>query len=375
MLNNRFFLLAITTVIVVVCAFTVVQLRAPQKAKDKELLFPQLADKMHQIEGMRLDGYKKSISLSRQGDAWGIDDFDGYPALPEKVNAAILGLSELRILAPKTKQARLYHRLGVEGPELEDSSSILLSLTGEEAKPVLSVIIGKPRRSQADESNPGFYIRMPDEEQSYLVEGVVNVSAEKTDWLNRQLLDFPADSIANVIVEHSDGDKYRLFRESPGQENFDLNDIPYGRKSAPSVILNRYGRILQDVQISGARNTNNLSVAAEHIKVELETFDGIKTLMTVFLDNDTAYSSFNFSYSPNQYAKSNEESTISPEKINEFVAGLNQQVNGWYFEIPDFKYDIVKLRSDKLVRDDYSKQEDNNDESSISATEPLPVTE
>lgn len=351
-------MLAITTVIVVVCAFTVVQLRAPQKAKDKELLFPQLADKMHQVEGMSLEGYKRTVSLSRNDDQWGIDDFDGYPALAEKVNSAIIGLSELRVLAPKTKQARLYHRLGVEGPEVEDSSSILLSLTGEEDKPVLSVIIGKPRRSQADESNPGFYIRMPDEEQSYLVEGIVDVSAIKTEWLNRQLLDFPADSIANVVVEHSDGDKYRLFRESPGQENFELNDIPYGKKPAPSVILNRYGRILQDVQISGARNVNNLSVAAEHINVELETFDGVKTTMTVFLDNEIAYSSFNFTYAPNQYAEDREESTIAPEQIKQFVAGLNQQVNGWYFEIPDFKYDIVKLKSDKLARDDFSKQED-----------------
>ena len=349
MFKNKLIVLSLITVCVIIAASIFVKLRAPQSEKDKPSFFPQLSEHIESVNHISIQGYGSSINLTRSNNVWGIDEFDSYPALPDKIKSTVLGIADLKINAKKTALPRLYHRLGVEGPEVEDTTSLLLNLKDKNKDPLAEVIIGKPRRSSASQSKPGLYVRRPNEELSYLVDGIVDISAIKTDWIERTLFDIPAEAIQSVRIDHPDGDTFTLFKNEKGQEQFELQNLPYGKKIASELIIKRFGSILENMQINGSRSQEKFEAQDSTIKLQVVTFEGIITNITTFLHNDIPYASFEFRYDDNLLAE--EESDAKAEDVKAFIRNLNARTLNWWFEIPEFKYDVMKKRSNIVMRD------------------------
>ena len=364
MINNKLIALSLITITVIVAATIFANLRAPQSDKQKASFFPELTKQIESVNYISIKGYNDSINLTRKNDIWGIDEFDGYPALPEKIKSAVLGAADLKINAPKTALPRLYHRLGVEGPEVEDTASLLLTLSDSNQNKIIEVIVGKPRLSSSAKNTSGLYVREPEKEKSYLVDGVLDISAIKTDWIKRSLFDIPAEAVKSVSVSHADGDSYTLYKNEKGQEYFELEDMPNNQELASELIINRFGTILQDLQISGARllddepgrmgNEANVfainSLARLDSTIKVMTFEGIVVRITSFKHDGIAYASFKFSYDE-EIGKNNNEEEVKNEDVKTYIANLNLDTKNWWFEIPEFKYDIIKTRSNKITRD------------------------
>ncbi len=362
MIKNKLIVLSFITIIVIVTASIFANLRAPQSEKEKLPFFPDLAEKIESVNYISIKGNTDSINLSRKNDIWGIDEFDSYPALPDKVKSSVLGAADLKINAPKTALPRLYHRLGVEGPEVIDTSSLLLTLSDSNKNKIIEVIVGKPRLSSSAKNASGLYVRRPSEETSYLVDGTLNISAIKTDWINRNLFDIPAEAVKSVSVVHADGDSFELFKNEIGQEKFDMKNIPIDKELTSELIINRFGTILQDLQINGAKSqamflAPNSEIPVSEIngstKIQMNTFQGIIASITSFEYDDRYYASFKFSYNEEitkNYNQQNDED-IQVSDIEIYTNKLNSDTTGWWFEIPEFKYDIIKRRSNTITRD------------------------
>ena len=175
------------------------------------------------------------------------------------------------------------------------------------------------------------------------------ITAVKTEWIERTLFDIPSEAIQSVRVDHTDGDTYKLFKAEKGQENFEIENLPSGKKLGPEVLINRFGTILQDMQISGAKSKDNFQDQAESTRIRITTFEGVLAEMTAFENDGIAYASFEFSFDESQ--KPSDEEKDKTENVKQFISELNQRTAGWIFEIPAFKYDIVKKHSDRILRD------------------------
>lgn len=347
MLKNKLFVLSVITVCVIIAASIFVKLRAPQSDIEKPPFFPELSDQLESVNHISIQGYADSINLSRHNNAWGIDEFDAYPALPDKVKSAVLGVVDFKTNSAKTALPRLYHRLGVEGPDVEDTTSLLLTLQDAEKNNLVEVIVGKPRRSSASQSTPGLYVRRPNEELSYLVDGVIDISAIKTDWIERTLFDIPAEAIKSVRIDHPDGDTFTLFKNEKGQEQFELLNLPLGKKIASELIIKRFGSILQDMQINGARSQEKFEKQNAVIEAQLVTFEGVIANIITFRHDDIPYASFEFRYDDSLL----ETDSDKVSDVKAFIGNLNARTLNWWFEIPEFKYDVLKKRSNIVMRD------------------------
>ena len=350
MIKNKLVILSSITITVIVAATIFANLRAPQSQKEKTPFFPELAKQIESVNYISIKGYSDSINLTRKNNIWGIDEFDGYPALADKIKSTVLGAADLKINAPKTTLPRLYHRLGVEGPDAEDANSLLLSLYDSNKNKIIEVIVGKSRLSSSAKNISGLYVRKPDDKKSYLVDGVLNISSIKTDWIRRNLFDIPAESIKSVNITHSDGDSYTLYKNEKGQEKFELENITVSQELASELIINRFGTILQDLQISGAKSKELLKEENKSTSIKVTTFEGIVGNITAFKYNDIAYASFVFSYD-DEIGKNNNEEEIKNEDIKSYITSLNLDAENWWFEIPEFKYDIIKRRLNTITRD------------------------
>ena len=352
MFKNKLILLTLITIVVAVAASTFVQLRAPQSEKDKPLFFPELAGQIETINHISIENYAGAVNLTQINELWTIDEFDGYPALPDKVKSAVLGAADLRINAPKTALPRLYHRLGVDGLGGEDteSTSLLLTIKDNSANDIVKVILGKSRLSSAAQSSPGLYVRKPDDAQSYLVDGVMDVTVAKTDWIERSLFDIQKDAVKSIRIAHTDGDSFTLFKDEKGQQSFQLQDLPEGKKLAPEIMINKLGSLLEDVQINGARSKEKLQAPEETIKAQIITFEGIIVDVIAFELDSTPYTSFEFKFDDGLIPEDAEQ--FNADDVKASIADLNARTSNWWFEIQEFKYDELKKRSDNVIRDD-----------------------
>ena len=57
-----------------------------------------------------------------------------------------------------------------------------------------------------------------------------------------------------------------------------------------------------------------------------------------------------FSYDE-EIGKNNNEEEVKNEDVKTYIANLNLDTKNWWFEIPEFKYDIIKTRLNKITRD------------------------
>ena len=181
-----------------------------------------------------------------------------------------------------------------------------------------------------------------------MVDGVVDITSSKTDWIERSLFDIPTEAIRAVRIEHADGDTYTLFKNEKGQERFSLENLPTDKKLASELIISRYGSILQDIQINGARSKETLKKQDNSVNVLIHTFEGTVIELVAFEHDDTPYGSFEFRFDESLLTNDEEQEKI--DGIKTFVSNMNAQTLNWWYEIPPFKYDVIKKRSDSIMR-------------------------
>jgi len=365
MKNIRLILLAIVTLIVIIAASVAVNLRAPKTVIEKGTLFPGLASHINDMTTIRIKGYVEAVTLRKKGDGWVIEEIDGYPALFDKVKQTIIGISELKVVATKTSNPDLYSRLGVEGPEVADSPSVLVTLENNEGKEAAALIVGKQRRSKSAEKSPGLYVRRPQDKYTLLVEGALDITARISGWFERTLFDIPSSSIKEIVTRHADGDIVRLSRNDMAQEDFTLEDIPEGKKVAIKIVLNRMATILENFHVSRVKAAGNFTFPDNAHVTTVRTFDGMGITVKSTKIDDVAYVRVKFDYDPetatvasttSDAGSGTGETDISstPVDFSAHVSMLNKKLSGWVFIIPEFKYEILAKRMDDLVKPDIS---------------------
>ncbi len=342
MTTSRLLKFGLLVLAVSLAATVLVARQQPTGDIKKPLLFPALSEQLEQVAKIRISGsQQRQITLSRGKQLWGIDNFDGYPALPEKIKNVLIGISELRMLEQKTANERLYHRLGVSDIDAEGARSMRLQLMDAAGKELADLIIGLPRKSRADESKSGLYVRLPDDAQSWLVEGRLELSLEGTYWFERLLFDLHTLNIRSMDIRFPDGENYHVFKDALGQPDFSLEPVPTGMRPAPAIILNRFDSLLRDFHASAVCLPTNCPPDNEPVAVHVQTFEGLTLHMQAYMHQELSYATFRFTL---------EDNTQPEAELSSLVNFLQQRLHGWAFQIPEHKYDLVKRRAIGLLR-------------------------
>lgn len=345
MKNNKLIALVCITVVAVLVSYAAISSRKPE-TQTKSLFFPELQEQLGNIAKIEIQDNQNSLSFSREENDWTVDNLDNYPALPQKIKSTVIGVSELRIVSPKTTDPQFYGQLGVEDPSAEGAQSLLLKLYGENDQMVADLIVGLPRKSKAAAYNPGLYVRRPNEAQSYLVEGLLQINTTITDWYETALFDITYVKISEVEVTHPDGDSYSVVKTDQDQSKFQLLPLPKEEKAVSEVILNRFGSLLNDFQSLSVQKQMDTSQEPS-IKINIASFEGLNATIHAFQKDDLPYATFQFEFKkPEQDADDNTNSIDLQDNVDK----LNAKLSGWLFQIPDFKYDVFKNKSADLLQ-------------------------
>lgn len=197
-------------------------------------LFNDLAEKANSLDSIMVENFQGVIfSANQQNGNW-VSQVEGvdfpYPVDEAKLAALVSDLVEGKLIEAKTAKQENYPLLGISDIDSQDSMATLVSLKAGELE--WKLLIG----NKATSGN-GSYVRMPDEQQSWLIDKVLSPPTQQIDLLRQPILDITADDIQSVKRE---GTQQWMFSRVSDTDQFVLNSLPEGREVKYEGILSGF---------------------------------------------------------------------------------------------------------------------------------------
>jgi hypothetical protein len=311
MSGKSLFIATLVAALAVGAAWLISKERAPTIDIDKPRLYPDLEARLNDVARLEVTSTTDSTVIVRRDGDWLLENRDGYRAAFEKVKRAAVLLAGLRVIEGKTSRPELYPKLEVEDVTVEDAKSTLFTLKDANDAVIASLILGKRRFAAAPGGAAMRYVRRAGEAQAWLVEGELDVSARTPDWMERSLLDIDSDRVREVRIEHPDSPPVVVSRADAEAEDFELADIPKGRKVRSPTTLTSLASALAGLQLDDVAAAGSLArPPASGTIVTYRTFDGLEVRVTLHEADDKTHAAFAFAVLP----QAQEPAAPTPER-------------------------------------------------------------
>ena len=296
--------------------FGTAQQPSQQQAYDSgKLMFPDLAAHLQDAARIEVGHQGKTLAIVKKGDTWGLEDRGGYVVQVSKLRGMLTALTELRLVEPRTTDPTQFNRLGLEDPNSKDATSNLLRVLDASGKPIVALIVGHRRVRTQGNVPEQVYVRRPDDNQTWLAEGSLQVDADPQLWFDRDIMNVDHVRIASVVVTHGDeklefardGQKLVLKspEEHPALDDYKIDDVDRGLELLT----------FQDVQ------TDKYPVGEQVGQSVYTTSDGMTVTATVYKGDKDVWARF--------AVAGNDKTKAEADKLNARLAGWTYQLGAW----------------------------------------------
>ena len=386
-------ILAGITLVVIVGAAFFGQERKDKPNQSGELVFPGLMAQINDIVEMTIETKDQTVTLVRQDEKWSVKEKGGYTASFEKVKPVLIGMAELRIREPKTKNPDLYEKLGLQDHHTEGSSSTLITLKAKRSNVVATMLLGNERPGKGTPTQSELYIRKPDDPQTWLVSGKLPIEKVADEWLEKDLLKIASKRVQRVYVTHPGGDTLKVYKDTPDALDFKVRDLPKGKKVNSQFNVNNVANTLAQLEMEDVKKSDELEFSSKSgLQAVVETFDGLRLTVETMNKDEVVYSKIAAAFDPTlvykepaktsseekKEVKSAEDSgkdvkesdannkkesddkaekevepkesiLNSEEDVQKEVATINAKLKDWIFELPKFKVDNISKKKTDLI--------------------------
>jgi Domain of unknown function (DUF4340) len=294
---RRFAVLAAITVLATVAAVLAV---ASQPAVTTlhfvdEPAFPALREDPDAVAKIVLTTPEGTITLVREtGDRWSAMERYGYPVDRKRVRELVVALADMRLIERKTAQPERYPRLQVEAPDAANAQSRLVRLESADGQVLAEAIIGKQRYRLTGTEPSGTYLRRPDEAQSWLASGGVQIEPAVARWLDSEIVDIPPEAIRRVEIERAGEPGYAAARDQPENE-LRLVGLGADETLKEGADLGQIAGALSSLRFEDVRPRDQLTWPAEQHSARVETFDGVDLTVRLAQIDDEYWATFDAS--------------------------------------------------------------------------------
>lgn len=387
-------ILAGITVVGIVAAILVNREPVSHLPKSGQLLFPQLLSMVNDVNEVVVETKDQTVTLVRGENTWGVKEKAGYRADVEKVKQTIIGLAELRILEPKTKNPELYDRLGLQDKDQEGSLSTTVLLKTPNNPEAAVVIVGNQRPAKGNPRMSDIYVRQPGDPQTWLVIGNLPLEKVAGEWLDKEITALTSKRVHRVTVTHPGGETLMVSKDKPEDLDFQLDSVPAGFKVASQFNVNNVVGTLVQLSLEDVKKEEDVHFQAySGVSAVLETFDGLRLHLKTAKEEDKIFGKVSAEFDPglvraeaaNPPSENGEKASASasaqkekttafkagersgetpsepspkedsvlkkPEEVQKEIAALNQRVQGWAYVLPTFRVEnFSKSKKDLLEK-------------------------
>jgi len=293
-----------------------------------DLVIPGLEKSLNAVTQIRLTkGDDTHATLKKGASNWIVGERD-YPADSGKVRKLLLDLGALNVVEEKTRSSANYPQLGVEDTNTPKATGTRVAVVTPEK--VYEIIIGKPSSAKSG------FVRIPTAQQALLAAPSITIDADPKRWLDNTLLDISQDRIKEVEEKPAEGTSFKASREKKDQTDFTVSNIPKGRELSSPVAANSMAGSLSALTLDDVHKSSAPGADAKISHALFRTFDGLELDVAGHKDG------------------SHDLITITPHSTAKETADeaqkLTTQLQGWDYEIPSYKYDVIFTSLDSLLK-------------------------
>ena len=316
---------------------------------EQTIFLPGAAAKVNDIEWLRLTsaGNHTIATLKREGPVWVVEEASAYRADWGRLKTLLSGLSQAEVIEAKTANPDYYPRLGVEDISLADAGGVMIEFSADSKLPAL--IVGKSAQGR-----DGQYVRLLDSAESALIDRRLDVSAQRSDWLDKTVIDIADAEVVEVEINHPDGESIKAFRFSADDENFKLQDIPAGMEIKSEWNVNALAGALAALDLESVAPDDNFDWN-NAIRYRLLTADGLllESELLALNADETAQGEYWIRLQAGLYTTAVESSIEAVDDASETSAraeAINSRVMGWAYRIPEYTFNSMTRRKDDLLQ-------------------------
>jgi hypothetical protein len=350
-----------------------------------QILFPDLMNVVNDVNEVVIETKEQTITLVRGEQTWGIKEKASYRADVEKVKKVIVGLADLRIHEPKTKNPELYERLGLQDSDQEGSPSKTVTVKTAGNSEAAKLVVGNQKPAKGNPRMSDIYVRKPGDPQTWLVIGNVAIETMSGEWLDKEVTALTTKRVRQVTVTHPKGETLHLSKAKPEDLDFQLDSIPTGSKISSQFNVNNVVGTLVQLSLEDVKPQAEVDFTAKPgVSAILETFDGLRLHVHTTKQDEKVFAKISADFDANLVQPSEAESKPKdrpkseeaeaekgekdkgagvepskkdsllnkPEEVQKEVESLNQRTNDWAYELPSFRVEnFSKLKKDLIEKE------------------------
>jgi hypothetical protein len=289
-----------------------------------ETLLPDLKSQINSVSKVSIampDG-GETLTLFNDGATWVVPEKGDYPADVGKIREVLLAIADAKGIERKTSNPERYEQIGVH----DDGTR--MSIEGDGFS--YGLVVGNVAQSRYR------YVRVADQEQSWLIDKNPDLPDNAGGWLNSDLIDIDAARVRSVTITHSDGESIHISKADAEESNFTVDEIPDGRELSYPSVANGIGGALNDLKLDDVRKGTPADGA---VLAVLETFDGLQVTVQSEKTDGTTWIAFNATASDD-----------AEEGIADEAQTINASTSGWQYQVPGYKADLLARRWDDILK-------------------------
>ncbi len=202
-------LFLIAGALVAVAAVTVaIEARSTSPSTVQGPVLPNLEESIGRAQRITVTSAEATYRIERTERGWALRDRDDYPVSSARLAQLTEGLEALRYVRRMSNDASKHERLGVTDPR-QNGRGILLQIEDSNGAPFVNLILGV--------ETGGTYVRAPDEDQTWAVQGDLPPLRDPAAWLELRPMTLAADRLARVEIMPAEGRAYILARDAADQ--------------------------------------------------------------------------------------------------------------------------------------------------------------
>jgi hypothetical protein len=299
-------------------------------------MLPELSRQQIALGGVEITKAGKKLTLERDGDQWKLNERGGYPALPDKVRALVVQLTNARLAEPKTAAKDRLSLLELEDPAGKDAKSSLVRFLDANGKPAAEIVIGKSRYNAFGAGRGGVYVRRPNETQTWLATGEPNLTVDVKDWIDAAIYKTDVQKFKRVTVEHANEVPIVVEKGSEPDAKFALKEVPTGLKLKQSANVEQIALGFGSIDTEDVRKLDKTPIGDKVSVITTESTDGLTVTFRLRREGDPSEAWLSFS------------ATGEGDEAKKAADAINAKSSGWEFKIPNWKADQIGRRAADL---------------------------
>jgi len=361
-MNSRNVIIAVITAVIVVVAWQTSQKNAPTTELVSERLYPDLIERLNDVQSVKIQSAASITELVRSGENWVVANRDNFPATFATVKNTLINLADATVIEEKTSKPERYARIGVGDISEPDSKAVRLEIDAGSGDQLATVLIGN-ERSGSQLNARQFYVRKTDAAAALLVEGELNVKDDPADWMDSAVVNVATARVRQVSITPADGPQVVVTKQKAGDNFFTLSDIPTGFEAKSRSVVSSLGAMLLDVKFDNVAAQSRVGASSPIATAEVRTFDGLIGTMERFELDGESFVRFRFAFDEagivadpvtadesESRATTDQADADKEMSVTDEVAGLNEKTQAWVYALPDYKDRMLEKRLDDMIK-------------------------